>query len=121
MSKPTPTTRNPEHPVVFFDVCLGGISGESLGRIKIELFSTIVPKTAENFRQLCTGETKGSNGKPMGYKGCKFHRVVSNRISIPFFLSKAVFCARVYFPLGISMGHLTDEKNDTKLKGVYVQ
>lgn len=62
------------NPVVFFDITLGG---EPLGRIKMELFQDIVPKTAENFRQYCTGETKNHLGHPQGYKGCKFHRVVS--------------------------------------------
>ncbi|KAF8469602.1 cyclophilin-like domain-containing protein [Kalaharituber pfeilii] len=75
MSQPTPTTRNPSHPIVFFDVTLGG---EPLGRIKMELYSTITPKTAENFRQFCTGESKGTNGRPQGYKGCKFHRVIKD-------------------------------------------
>lgn len=51
--------------------------GEPLGRVKMQLFSHTVPKTAENFRQLCTGEHKNAQGRPMGYKGSKFHRVVS--------------------------------------------
>ena len=51
-------------------------TGEPLGRIQMELFKNVVPQTAENFRQFCTGETRGPNGKPMGYKGSKFHRVV---------------------------------------------
>lgn len=42
----------------------------------MELYKNVVPKTAENFRQFCTGETKNSRGQPQGYKGCKFHRVV---------------------------------------------
>ena len=42
----------------------------------MELFKDVVPKTAENFRQFCTGETKDHRGKPQGYKGSKFHRVV---------------------------------------------
>jgi hypothetical protein len=52
-------------------------TGEPLGRIKLHLFANAVPKTAENFRQFCTGEHKGPGGKPLGYKGSKFHRVVS--------------------------------------------
>lgn len=61
------------NPVVFFDVALGG---EPLGRIKMELFADVTPKTAENFRQYCTGETKNAQGRPQGYKGSKFHRVI---------------------------------------------
>lgn len=72
MTAPTPlSVSSPSNPIVFFDVALGG---RDLGRIKIELFQNVCPKTAENFRQLCTGEHK-KNGKPIGYKGCTFHRV----------------------------------------------
>eukprot|EP01124_Arcella_intermedia_P011304 TRINITY_DN17719_c0_g1_i1.p2 TRINITY_DN17719_c0_g1~~TRINITY_DN17719_c0_g1_i1.p2 ORF type:complete len:197 (+),score=15.60 TRINITY_DN17719_c0_g1_i1:35-592(+) len=60
------------NPVVFFDITLGG---RDIGRIKIELFANICPKTAENFRQFCTGEFR-KNGKPLGYKGSTFHRVI---------------------------------------------
>ena len=63
------------NPVVFFDVTIGG---EKAGRITMELFSDICPKTAENFRALCTGEKGvGKSGKPLHYKGSKFHRVIT--------------------------------------------
>ena len=42
----------------------------------MELFADTTPRTAENFRQFCTGETKNAQGRPQGYKGSKFHRVI---------------------------------------------
>ncbi|KAL8708314.1 MAG: hypothetical protein Q9220_006789 [cf. Caloplaca sp. 1 TL-2023] len=63
------------NPIVFFDLTLGG---EPLGRIKMELFADVVPRTAENFRQFCTGESKDPRGLPQGYKGSKFHRVIKD-------------------------------------------
>ncbi|GAB7363832.1 hypothetical protein MBLNU230_g4398t1 [Neophaeotheca triangularis] len=62
------------NPITFFDVTLGG---EPLGRIKFELFHDVTPRTSENFRQFCTGETQNDKGKPQGYKNTKFHRVIS--------------------------------------------
>jgi len=63
-------------PRVFFDMKMGE---EKLGRIEMELYPNVVPKTAENFRQLCTGEAgMGKKGKPLHYKGCSFHRIISN-------------------------------------------
>ncbi|KAI0144151.1 cyclophilin-like domain-containing protein [Hypoxylon sp. NC0597] len=59
---------------VFFDVTIGG---KPAGRITFELYNDIVPKTAENFRALCTGEKGiGKAGKPLHYKGSIFHRVI---------------------------------------------
>jgi peptidyl-prolyl isomerase H (cyclophilin H) len=43
----------------------------------IELFADVVPKTAENFRQFCTGEYK-KDGSSLGYKGANFHRVIKD-------------------------------------------
>ncbi|CAK0780694.1 cytochrome P450 monooxygenase 22 [Coccomyxa viridis] len=63
---------HPGNPIVFFDVTMGG---QPVGRIKMELFSDICPKTTENFRQLCTGEYR-KNGMPEGYKGCTLHRII---------------------------------------------
>ncbi|CAJ0591531.1 unnamed protein product [Cylicocyclus nassatus] len=59
---------------VFLDVNIGD---KPAGKITIELFNDVVPKTAENFRALCTGEKgKGKSGKPLHYKGSTFHRVI---------------------------------------------
>ncbi|KAI9823241.1 MAG: cytochrome P450 monooxygenase 41 [Sarea resinae] len=59
---------------VFFDIQIGRSKPE---RVNFELYDDIVPKTAENFRALCTGEKGvGKSGKPLHYKGSVFHRVI---------------------------------------------
>ncbi|XP_021896771.1 peptidyl-prolyl cis-trans isomerase CYP40 [Carica papaya] len=62
-------------PRCFLDISIGG---ELEGRIVVELYNDVVPKTAENFRALCTGE-KGigpNTGVPLHYKGIRFHRII---------------------------------------------
>ncbi|KMZ64190.1 Peptidyl-prolyl cis-trans isomerase [Zostera marina] len=62
------------NPRVFFDMSIGG---SPAGRIVMELFADVVPRTAENFRALCTGEKGiGRSGKPLHFKGSTFHRVI---------------------------------------------
>lgn len=56
-------------PRVFFKITA---NGKDLGTINMELRADVVPKTAENFRALCTGE------KGFGFKGCSFHRIITD-------------------------------------------
>ncbi len=54
------------NPKVFFDLTIGG---QGAGRVTMELYADLVPRTAENFRALCTGEKgMGKLGKPLHYK-----------------------------------------------------
>ncbi|MBN2193035.1 MAG: peptidylprolyl isomerase [Polyangiaceae bacterium] len=63
-----------QNPRVFFDITIGGALA---GRVVFELFADVVPKTAENFRALCTGEKGvGKSGKPLHFKGSGFHRII---------------------------------------------
>ncbi|KAG6475389.1 hypothetical protein ZIOFF_064608 [Zingiber officinale] len=63
------------NPRCYLDISIGG---EVEGRIVVELFADVVPRTADNFRALCTGE-KGvgpAADVPLHFKGSCFHRVI---------------------------------------------
>lgn len=62
-----PAAKRRANPRVFLKMRIGS---EEIGRMVVELFSDVVPKTADNFRCLCTGE------KGFGYKGSPFHRII---------------------------------------------
>lgn len=96
---------------VYFDI---EIDNNPSGRIVMGLFGDTIPKTAENFRALCTGEKgKNSQGIPLHYAGSKFHRV------IPDFMLQGGD-----FTMGNGMGgesiygrHFDDENFKVKHKG----
>jgi peptidylprolyl isomerase len=67
--KDIPDTVNEKNPKVFFELQIG--DDPNLKRIEFELFADKVPKTAENFRVLCTGEKEG-----LTFKNSIFHRVI---------------------------------------------
>jgi len=67
-------TSNMLNPRCYFDITIGF---QSVGRIVFELYKDVVPKTAENFRALCTGEKGiGKSGKPLHFKNSGFHRII---------------------------------------------
>lgn len=71
-----------KNPRVFFDLEIGS---RSIGRLVFELYASVVPKTVENFRALCTGE-QGTNiisGTKLTFKDSCFHRI------IPGFMAQA--------------------------------
>ncbi|CAK9436073.1 uncharacterized protein LODBEIA_P06310 [Lodderomyces beijingensis] len=63
--------------LVYFDL---SCNGKPKGRVVFKLYDEVVPKTVENFRQLCTGEAGNSkvSGKPLSYKDSIFHRVIKD-------------------------------------------
>lgn len=62
--------KNAENPIVIMDL---SADGEAIGRIYYELYRDDCPRTAENFRALCTGEVDGCH-----FLGSVFHRVIPN-------------------------------------------
>uniref|UniRef100_A0A0R3RXK6 Peptidyl-prolyl cis-trans isomerase n=1 Tax=Elaeophora elaphi TaxID=1147741 RepID=A0A0R3RXK6_9BILA len=68
-----------QNEVVFFHIYFLAFYYIILVMFLFQLFADIAPKTAENFRCLCTGERGvGRSGKKLHYKGSKFHRVIPN-------------------------------------------
>ncbi|GLE02694.1 hypothetical protein PINS_up011549 [Pythium insidiosum] len=73
----TAPRRREDNPIVYLDIKIGD---RAAGRLVIELRADVVPRTAENFRRLCTGETTHPlTGKRRQFAQCPFHRVVKNR------------------------------------------
>lgn len=70
------------NPRVFMDFLVGD---QPLGRVIYELFADSVPKTAENFRALCTGSKGVSqvSGAPLWYKGSPMHRIIAGYAYLP--------------------------------------
>merc|ERR1711907_919305 len=70
-----PAENKNKNPFTFFELSLldNNEQWHSIGTVFFELFADQVPRTAENFRQLCTGEHgKGQSGKPLHFKGSMF-------------------------------------------------
>ena len=64
-------------PKVYFDIT---IDSKPAGRILMELYSDVAPRTVENFRVLCKGDTfsKHVEGRRLAFAGSSFHRVIKN-------------------------------------------
>ncbi|KAK5105845.1 cytochrome P450 monooxygenase 41 [Meristemomyces frigidus] len=72
----TTTASTPKRSRVYFTISIGG---QPTGKVVFELYNDIVPKTADNFRSLCTGEKgKGKAGVPLHFKKSLFHRVIKS-------------------------------------------
>ena len=69
-----------DNPHVYLDITIGG---DSVGRLVFELYADDCPRTAENFRALCTGECGTSKtGTVLHYKGTPFHRAIKVAVAV---------------------------------------
>lgn len=75
----TQIKKGKQNPQVYFDLSVGK---QEIGRIIMMLRADIVPKTAENFRCLCTHE------KGFGYQGSSLHRIIPEFVSFIFYKLK---------------------------------
>jgi peptidyl-prolyl isomerase D len=57
----------------YFDITIGGTPA---GRLTFDLYDDVVPKTAENFKQLCIGDKTNAAGVKLAYAGSGFHRCI---------------------------------------------
>mmetsp|Transcript_988 Transcript_988/g.1407 ORF Transcript_988/g.1407 Transcript_988/m.1407 type:complete len:255 (+) Transcript_988:167-931(+) len=62
------------NPIVWFSIRIGKTLLAE--RVVFELFVDVVPMTVENFRCLCVGHTRSSDGRRLSYKGSPFHKVL---------------------------------------------
>ena len=81
------------------------VGGKPAGRIEFELFKDVVPKTAENFRALCTGEMG------FGYKGSKFHRVIPQFMCQGLMLQSLIHASCCYSGGDFTAGNGTGGKS----------
>ena len=77
----------------FFDVTVGSVR---VGRIVFQLFDAVAPRTARNFRALCTGEAGigKTTEKPLHYKGTVFHRFVRSLVKLTTDLQLRANCSQ---------------------------
>lgn len=60
-------------PQVWLEIQIGN---GPIYRLNIALYSDTVPRTAENFRCLCTGERAGTKGLPLSFRRSVVHKVI---------------------------------------------